>query len=108
MALLQRTASNAEDWSDVLSVVLARRSFSDIERMVNSVRRSAALNGNNLGEHLSSLLTIDNRPKQDRIDLAVQLVQAGLASQRRAHELTGVARDTIRERLKGAAAEKSE
>ncbi|WP_011583103.1 MULTISPECIES: AAA family ATPase [Chelativorans] len=107
-ALLHRTAPQAEDWSDVLSLVLARQSFSDIERMVNSARRSAALDGKSLGEHLSSLLTIDNCPKQDRIDLAVQLVQTGLASQRRAHELTGVARDTIRERLKGTAAEKSE
>ena len=107
-ALLHRSAPEAEDWSDVLSVVLARHSFSDIERMVNSARRSAALNGQNVGEHLSSLLTIDNLPKQGRIDLAVQLVQAGLASQRRAHELTGVARDTIRERLKDTAAEKSE
>jgi SpoVK/Ycf46/Vps4 family AAA+-type ATPase len=107
-ALLHRTAPTAENWSDVLSVVFARHSFSDIERMMNSARRSAALNGKNLGEHLSLLLTIDNRPKQDRIDLAVQLVQAGLASQRRAHELTGVARDTIRERLKGTAAEKAE
>jgi SpoVK/Ycf46/Vps4 family AAA+-type ATPase len=107
-ALLHRSAPEAEDWSDVLSVVLARHSFSDIERMVNSARRSAALNGKNVGEHLSSLLTIDNLPKQGRIDLAVQLVQAGLASQRRAHELTGVARDTIRERLKDTAAEKSE
>lgn len=102
-ALLRRAAPKAEDWSNVLSVVLARHSFSDIERMVNSARRSAALNGKNLDEHLSSLLTIDNRPKQDRIDLAVQLVQAGLASQRRAHELTGVARDTIREHLKRTA-----
>ncbi len=107
-ALLHRSAPKAEDWSDVLSVVFARHSFSDIERMVNSARRSAALNGKDVGEQMSSLLAIDNRPKQDRIDLAVQLVQAGLVSQRRAHELTGVARDTIRERLKGTADAKSE
>lgn len=100
-SLLDRAAPKAEEWSAILSVVLAERSFSDIERMVNSARRSAALNGKNLGDHLSSLLTMDNRTKQDRIELAVQLVEAGLASQRRAHELTGVARDTIRERLKG-------
>lgn len=107
-ALLDRSAPEADDWSDVLSVVFAQHSFSDIERMVKSARRSAALNGKNLGEHLPSLLTIDNRPKQDRIDLAVQLVHSGLVSQRRAHELTGVARDTIRERLRGTAAEHSE
>jgi SpoVK/Ycf46/Vps4 family AAA+-type ATPase len=104
-ALLDRTAPQAEEWSDVLSVALSRHSFSDIERRVNSARRASALNGKDLGEHLSSLLTVDSRPKQERIDLAVQLVQAGLVSGRRAHELTGVARDTIRERLKASPAE---
>lgn len=107
-ALLDRAEPKADEWSNILSLVLARHSFSDIERMVNSARRSAALNGKSLGEHLSSLLAMDSRSKQDRIDVAVQLVHAGLASQRRAHELTGVARDTIRERLKGTAAEHSE
>lgn len=107
-AMLERTATKAEEWSDVLSVALSKKSFSDIERILNSARRAAALNGNRLDEHLSPLLTVNGNTKQDRIELAVQLVQTGLVSARRAHELTGVARDTIRERLKGVAAGKSE
>lgn len=107
-AMLERTATKAEEWSDVLSVALSKQSFSDIERILNSARRAAALNGNRLDEHLSPLLTVNGNTKQDRIELAVQLVQTGLVSARRAHELTGVARDTIRERLKGVAAGKSE
>ncbi|ETD85432.1 ATPase AAA [Rhodobacter capsulatus YW1] len=107
-AMLERTVTKAEEWSDVLSVALSKQSFSDIERILNSARRAAALNGNRLDEHLSPLLTVNGNTKQDRIELAVQLVQTGLVSARRAHELTGVARDTIRERLKGVAAGKSE
>jgi SpoVK/Ycf46/Vps4 family AAA+-type ATPase len=106
--LLDRTAPQAEEWSDVLSVALSKHSFSDIERMVNSARRASVLNGKKLDEHLSSLLTVNGNTKHDRIELAVQLVRTGLVSGRRAHELTGVARDTIRERLKGFAAGKSE
>lgn len=106
--ILDRTAPQAEEWSDVLSVAFTKRSFNDIERMINSARRAAALNGKNLDVHLSSLLNVDSSTKQDRIELAVQLVQAGLTSARRAHELTGVARDTIRERLRSSAVGKSE
>ena len=57
------------------------------------------LNGHDASEHLISLLDITNKSKQERIDLAVQLVVSGLVSQRRAHEMTGIARDTIRSRL---------
>ncbi|WP_236937848.1 AAA family ATPase [Frigidibacter mobilis] len=101
-SLLQSVSPNAGDWSDVLSIALAGQSFSDIERKLNSARRSAALNGNNLGDHLASLLQVSDHSKRDRIDLAAQLVSTGLVSQRRAHELTGIARDTIRERLRSA------
>lgn len=106
--LLHRTLPNAEMWSDVLSLALARHSFSDIERKVNNARRSAALNGKDVGDHLSALLSSDRLPKAERIDLAVRLVRDELVSQRRAHELTGVARDTIRDRVKSAAEKKSE
>lgn len=99
--LLEPFAANSEQWSDVLSLAMAGQSFSDIERKVTSARRHAALNGNEVGDHLALLLRADASPKRDRIDLAVQLVSAGLVSQRRAHELTGIARDTIRDRLRG-------
>lgn len=100
IGLLEPFAPNASEWSDVLSVALAGQSFSDIERKVNSARRSAALNGQKVGDHLAVLLKVDGRSKSERIDLAVQLAESGLVSQRRAHELTGVARETIRDRLR--------
>jgi ATPase family associated with various cellular activities (AAA) len=100
-ALLHSVTPEAEVWSDTLSIALSHQSFSDIERGLNIARRSAVLNGKDISEHLFSLLEVSDRPKQARIDLAVQLVAAGLVSQRRARELTGVARDTIRSRLHG-------
>ncbi|MEQ8585604.1 MAG: AAA family ATPase [Thalassobaculaceae bacterium] len=96
---------NADDWSDVLSVAFGGLSFSDVERTLNRARRSAALNGKGLNDHLSSLPSGESLSKSDRIRMAVQLVQSGLTSQRRAHELTGVARDTIREHVKAHPAE---
>lgn len=97
--LLGRVLPNADEWSDVLSLALAQQSFSDIEHKINGARRAAVLNGKDVSEHLSSLLKADGHSKAERIRLAVKLVASGLVSQRQAHELTGVARDTIRQRL---------
>lgn len=99
-SLLELVEPNAREWSDVLSLALSGQSFSDIERKVISARRSAALNGTSISDHLATLLSVNDRPKNERIELAVQLAESGIASQRRAHELTGVARETIRDRLR--------
>lgn len=99
VSLLTEVAPAAESWSEVLSAALARHSFSDIERKIKIARRSAALRGNNIEEHLTSLISGQNLSKPERIELAVRLVRDDLLSQRRAHELTGVARDTIRDRI---------
>ena len=98
--LLSDEASEARGWTEVLSLVLSGHSFSDIEREINLARRAAALNEEGLGLYLAELVNVEGQSKRDRIDLAVELVRNGLASQRGAHEITGVARDTIRERLR--------
>lgn len=98
--LLCRVEPKAEDWSNILSISLSRHSFSDIERKVNIARRAAALEGSRLSDYLESLVSTEGQSKQDLIDLAVSLVSSGFISQRKAHELTGVARETIRDRLK--------
>lgn len=107
-ALLHKVEPKAENWSEVLSLALAQQSFSDIERKLTNARRSAALNGKDVSEHLSALLSSDELSKAERISLAVQLVQDELVSQRRAHELTGVARETIRSRVKNLALKSAE
>lgn len=86
------------EWSSVLGTAFSGRSFSDIERELMSARRGAALDGRPLEEHLSLFLDTDALPRQERIKLAAELVGSGLLTQRKAHELTGVARDTIRSR----------
>lgn len=93
----------ASEWSGVLSLALHGESFSDIERDLKSARRSAALNGGDIDTHLVDLIRVGKRTKQERIDLAVAMVESGLATQRRAQELTGVARDTIRGKARPAA-----
>ncbi|MDE0712937.1 MAG: ATP-binding protein [Rhodospirillales bacterium] len=89
-------APNETQWTDVLSLSLAGRSFGDIERDITNARRSAALNGQELGHHLINLVTTQHCSKSEQIEVAVRLVENGLATQRKAHELTGIARDTIR------------
>jgi SpoVK/Ycf46/Vps4 family AAA+-type ATPase len=86
------------DWSDLLAVAFSGRSFSDIERDLSVARRSAALGGEALEGQLARLLTNREIAKSRRISLAAAIVDQGLLSQRKARELTGVARDTIRSR----------
>lgn len=93
-------APNTSDWSNILSLALQGGSFSDLERDLKSARRAAALNGGDITEYLASLIRSERLSKQDRIKIAASLVDKGLVSQRRAHDLTGVARDTIRVRTK--------
>lgn len=96
--LLTGKSEDAEKWANILSVAFKGRSFSDIEREILSVRRAAAINGGAVDEHMPSLLNIDHLSKPDRIDLAKALVETGTLSQRAAHDVTGVSRDTIRKR----------
>lgn len=98
--LFKEIAPDVSSWVDVLALSLGGRSYSDIEREIMLARRSAALNGMGLDHYLSQLVIADEKTKQERIEIAVRLVKNGLATQRRAHELTGVARDTIRTHLK--------
>ena len=86
-------------WAEILSVSLAGQSFGDIERQVNLARRSSALNGRGLDHYLSKLIVTEGMSKPQRRDIAILLVKSGLATQRMAHEITGVARETIRARM---------
>lgn len=85
-------------WSDILAAAFAGRSFSDIERDLIAARRNAALGSALLEDRLADLVTHDTLPKERRINIAAALVNRGFLSQRRAQEITGVARDTIRVR----------
>lgn len=93
---IEGRVERAEAWSEALALALKGRSFSDVERELLSVRRAAALSGQGLSDFLVNLLKSAPQTKSSRIELATVLVGRGLVSQRRAQELTGVSRDTIR------------
>ena len=100
--LLRGLVEDYEGWSAVLASALSGKSYSEIERQITSARRLSALSGGDLQDPLTSLLNSDHLSKPDRIKLAADLVSWGITSQRKAHELTGVARDTIRDRVRKA------
>ena len=92
---------HAGQWANALSLAFAGRSFSDIARELNAAKRAAALNGKDLDAHLPPIIGAERLPRRDRIALAAKLAD-GLISQRAAHELTGVSRDTIRKEVQKA------
>ena len=92
----------AKKWGNVLGIAFKGRSFSDIERDLTAARRSAALGNMPLDERFTAFVSNRTLSKSTRITLAVAIVQQGLFSQRKAHKLTGVARDTIRGRASSA------
>lgn len=99
-SLISPFVPNADDWSDWLAVSLAGKSFSEIENQLKNVRRNMILNQLGADDALLALISPDDSSNAERIQLTVGLVKAGLLSQRQACERMGVARDTIRKRLK--------
>ncbi|WP_434622604.1 AAA family ATPase [Tabrizicola sp. M-4] len=97
-AMLKGRVSDERKWAEILALAFKGRSFSDIERDLLSARRAAAISKSSIDDHIAALIKGDQLNKADRIVLATKLVESGLASQRAAHELTGVSRDTIRTR----------
>ena len=93
---------SAKLWGGILGVVFAGLSFSDIERELIAIRRTAALANRPLGKELAKFVANGALSKSKRIDLAALIVEQGLFSQREAHALTGIARDTIRRRANRA------
>jgi SpoVK/Ycf46/Vps4 family AAA+-type ATPase len=93
-SILQDRAN--DDWIHVLSLALVGQSFSEIERALIQARRASVISNTNLEPHLQKLLHNPALPKAKLIGVAGELVRRGLASQRKARELTGLARDTIR------------
>lgn len=102
-----RFSANAcdPDWQEILSLALKGASFSDVERTVLAARREAAIAVN--GGSTPFERAIRNRAvhlsAEDRKSLAITLVDSLGVSQRRAYDLTGVSRDTIRRHIRDEA-----
>lgn len=85
-------------WSQILALMFKGASFSDIERAIKSARRHAAVEGLAGDQVLRELVRwrVDEMSRSDRATVATELVKSDIVSQREAHDLTGVSRDTIR------------
>jgi len=85
-------------WLEVLALCLQGYSYSDIQREILNARRMALLADGSLNDLLKTVVQshIERLSRQAKIKIATELVQSNVVSQREAHELTGVSRDTIR------------
>lgn len=86
----------------VATAAFSGASFSDIERSVMAARRVAALRQEPVGDALLDIARdrVAKLTPRVRADLATRLVVSGRVSQRRANDLTGVSRDTIRKAVR--------
>ncbi len=77
-------------------------SYSDLTRWVNNARRDSVIQGKDIHEIMEAQMqaSVEKLTKAQRLRVAKQMVIAGL-SQRRASDLTGVSRDTLRRHTAG-------
>ncbi|MDO8465664.1 MAG: ATP-binding protein [Gallionella sp.] len=85
-------------WIDVISASLRGRSLSDVERAINAMRRSYALQTASVQELVTSVIgqSTESMSKAHRQQLAIELARAGTHTHMQISQMTGVARDTIR------------
>jgi SpoVK/Ycf46/Vps4 family AAA+-type ATPase len=87
----------ADHWAEILSIALAKCSFSDVAREISGARRRALVAGIPLQEVLEQVISkhANEMSKSDLKGLARQLYKVGV-SQHQVRRLTGLSRDTIR------------
>lgn len=93
-----------DEMVSLVSAAFTGASFNDIEREVHRIRRESIVLASGLREALLRLVheRVAELDHESRLRVAVGLVRRG-CSQREAHDLTGVSRDTIRKRQRTAA-----
>ncbi len=88
-------------WSRVLSYAFLGKSLSEVERQITFLRKTSAIQSTSIVEGIQSLIdTNANLTHQQKVELACLLDENGIVSQRRAYEITGISRDTIRKHRK--------
>lgn len=98
--LIKNDIHDYEKWATILSIMFKGKSYSEIERLINITRRSAAIKEIELEEELKNNLLVENNLSYNqRLELACELVESKILSQRQANELTGISRDTIRRNI---------
>ena len=98
--LLKDHLNSHQAWSKILSYIFIGYSFSEIERQLSLVRKSAAIDNQPLEDKLKELVSNSTSfTKDQKLEIARNLIEHGIMSQRQAHELTGLARETIRKSM---------
>lgn len=90
---------SAEDMAKAISIIFSKSSFADVENWLKSAFRASIINSRPLTEILAERISIESMllTSTEKLDLACSLINAGI-TQRKASEITGVARDTIRKK----------
>lgn len=93
-----------EHWIKALGHAFTGSSFSDIRTEINRMRRLSLLNEETPDQVYKRFVFEKMRdlPRQDRLEIAVDMIKQEEVSQRKANELTGLSRDTIRKALNNA------
>lgn len=98
--LIEGNIKDSNTWSKILSIVFKGKSYSDIERLITIARRSAAIKEIELEGVMKTILFEEgDLLHSQKVELAIELANGGIMSQRQASELTGISRDTIRRNL---------
>lgn len=97
--VLDKRVDHSDAWATAVALSAKGRSLSDVERDLRTARRTAALTSVPLETTLMELVGL-GATKADKIELAAALTRTGAFSQRRVQEMTGIARETIRARVR--------
>lgn len=81
----------------ILAETYASQSLSDVERSINALRRQVALDGDPVNAAVEwAIAHVNKLDKNGKQALALQMAEGRKISHNRIHEITGVARATIR------------
>lgn len=97
------SAPELDQLSKALALTFAGSTFAELARQLIATRRRSIIGDLELPAALEQMIAsmMHSKPAKTRRSTAAALVEAGY-SRRKAHELTGVSRDTIRRRLQEA------
>ncbi|EGR1020550.1 ATP-binding protein [Vibrio cholerae] len=98
---LESDAEEFSSWIDLIQLSLAGTSFSNIRRVVYSLRKMRILNPKGFEQNIIDFVfpDIESKSRAERIELAVKAVSETGMPQQKAAKLFGCSRDTIRKRL---------
>jgi len=100
-AFFEKEDAITDEWIDVLSIVMADRSYSEIQKDVSRIRRACVLDNLPISEEVQRFVKdqVGALPHAEVKLLAERLAAIPSISQRAASDITGVSRVTIRKRM---------